>query len=143
MSGKTRPALTGLLHDLQADRAAYERLQERLEAQFQAALRHDAPGLQQLAEDIGALVGELEARARARGQVLRQLLGTAGEVSMAALLNRLPPAAAQAIGGLWGGLEQQVRDCKALNARNGRLIADQHALMRRVMGVEEALYAER
>lgn len=142
MKGKSTESLAALLRDLQADRSAYARLRELLEAQFQAALRHQAEPLQRLAEEISALVDGMEARGRQRGQLLRQLLGTQGEPGMNRLLQRLPAKAAQALGDIWTALEQQVRECKALNQRNCQLITEQQALMRRVMGVEEELYAE-
>jgi len=142
VKGKSTEALTLLLRDLQADRAGYGRLRELLEAQFQAALRHQAEPLQRLADEIVALVDELDAHTRQRGLLLRKLLGSQGEPTMSRLLQRLPTTAAQALGGLWTALEEQVRECKALNQRNCQLITEQQALMRRVMGVEEGLYAE-
>lgn len=142
MKGKSTEALAALLRDLQADHSAYARLRELLEAQFQAALRHRAAALQEVADEIVALVEQLDAHTRRRGLLLRQLLGSQGEASMSRLLLRLPPATAQALGGLWAALQEQVNECKALNQRNCQLITEQQALMRRVMGVEEELYAE-
>lgn len=139
--------LAALLRELHADRSAYARLRELLEAQFQAALRHQSEVLAGLAEDIVALVEQLDARSRQRGSTLKQLLGNGPdrdtEPSMSALLQRLPAAVAQTLGTAWLALEQQVRECKALNQRNCHLITEQHALMQRVLGVEEVLYAER
>lgn len=142
MRGKSTEALAALLRDLQADRSAYGRLRELLEGQFQAALRHQAEPLQRLADEIVVLVDELDAHTRQRGLLLRKLLGTQGEPSMSRLLQRLPATAAQALGDIWAALEEQVRECKAMNQRNCQLITEQQALMRRVMGVEEGLYAE-
>jgi flagella synthesis protein FlgN len=142
VKGRTTELLGALLHGLQADREAYGRLRALQETQFEAALRHQPDALQRLADDILALVDELEARARQRSQLLSQLLGTQGEPTMSRLLQRLPVKAAQGLGGLWTALEQQVQDCKALNHRNCQLITDQQALMRRVMGIQEDLYAE-
>lgn len=142
MKSKSTEALAALLRDLQADRSAYEGLRELLEAQFQAALRHQAGALQRLADEIVAVVDGMDARAGQRSRLLRQLLGSQGEASMGRLLQRLPIKASQALGEIWSALEQQVRDCKTLNQRNCQLITEQQALMRRVMGVEEDLYAE-
>ncbi|MFT7772929.1 flagellar export chaperone FlgN [Roseateles sp.] len=142
MKGKSTEALAALLRDLQADRSAYARLRDLLEAQFQAALRHQAEPLQRLADEIVALVDELDAHTRQRALLLRKLLGSQGEPSMSRLLQRLPSTASQALGDIWTALEEQVRECKALNQRNCQLITEQQALMRRVMGVEEGLYAE-
>jgi len=142
VKGKSTEALAALLRDLQADCAAYGRLRELLEAQFQAALRHQAEPLQRLADEIVVLVDELDAHTRMRGLLLRKLLGSQCDASMSRLLSRLPTTAAQALGDIWATLEGQVRECKALNQRNCQLITEQQALMRRVMGVEEGLYAE-
>ncbi|MFT7723735.1 MAG: flagellar export chaperone FlgN [Roseateles sp.] len=142
MTGRRTEALAALLRGLQADRSAYARLRELLEAQFQAALRHQAEPLRRLADEIVALVDELDAHTRRRGLLLRQLLGPQGEPGIGRLLQRLPAPVEQPLAGLWAALEAQVRDCKALNQRNCQLITDQQALMRRVMGVEEGLYAE-
>jgi flagellar biosynthesis protein FlgN len=38
----------------------------------------------------------------------------------------------------WSTLQALVRTCKERNARNGRLITDQHALFQRVLHGEEA-----
>lgn len=142
---KVTEALSHLLRDMHADRSGYARLRELLEQQFEAALRHQAERLSALADDIVALVDELNARGLQRGALLRQLLGQRPqtEPSMAALLQRLPSAVGQTLSIAWQSLEQQVRECKDLNQRNCHLITEQHALMQRVMGVEEALYAER
>lgn len=142
MKGKSTEALAALLRDLQADRSAYAQLRELLEAQFQAALRHRAQALQESAEEILALVEQLNAHTRQRGLLLRQLLGSHGEASMGRLLQRLPASVAQTLGGLCTALQEQVNECKALNQRNCQLITEQQALMRRVMGVGEELYAE-
>lgn len=141
----SRPALAlaQMLRDLHADRSGYARLRELLEAQFQAALRHRAEPLIELAEDIVALVGEIEARRQQRGSLLVRLLGPDSKPSIEALLQRLPAATGQTFTVAWQGLEQQVRECKRLNLRNCQLVTDQHGLMQRVLGIEEPGYAER
>lgn len=139
-------ALSLMLRDLHADRAGYARLRDLLEAQFQAALRHRVETLTEVAEQITGLADELDARGRQRATLLGQLLGRAAatEPSMGALLQRLPAAVARTLGTAWLALEQQARECKTLNQRNCQLITEQHALMQRVLGVEEDyLYAER
>jgi flagella synthesis protein FlgN len=140
---KPSEALAQMLRDMHADRSSYARLRELLEAQFQAALRHRAEQLTELAEDIVVLVGQIEVRRQQRGTLLSRLLGPASKPTLEALLQRLPAAAGQTITVAWQGLEQQVRECKSLNLRNCQLITDQHALMQRVLGVEEPGYAER
>lgn len=142
MSGKVAEVLARLLRDLHADRSAYARLRELLEAQFQAALRHRSEQLAALAADIVTLVEALDQRRAVRSELLLALLGRNSKPSVEALLQRLSGGSAQTLTAAWQGLEQQVIECKALNLRNCQLITDQHALMQRVLGVEEATYAE-
>ncbi len=139
---KVAEVLARLLRDLHADRSAYARLRELLEEQFQAALRHRSEQLGALAADIVALVEQLDQRRAVRSELLLALLGRNSKPSVEALLQRLSGASAQTLAAAWQGLEQQVTECKALNLRNCQLITDQHALMQRVLGVEEATYAE-
>lgn len=140
---KVAEAVARLLRDLHADRSAYARLRELLEAQFQAALRHRSEQLGELATEIVALVEQLDQRRALRSELLLALLGRNSKPSLEALVQRLSGASAQTLAGAWQGVEQQVIECKALNLRNCQLITDQHALMQRVLGVEEAAYAER
>jgi flagella synthesis protein FlgN len=141
---KASEALSLLLRDLQADRAGYGRLRGLLDEQFQAALAHRSERLASLADEIVSLVDELNGRGLKRGALLQQLAARPGEApSMGALLRRLPEPLARSLGQAWQALELLVQDCKAVNQRNCHLITEQHALMQRVLGVEEVLYAER
>jgi flagella synthesis protein FlgN len=139
---KASEALARMLRDLQADRSGYMRLRELLDAQFQAALRHQAPALVGLAEEITALVGELEARRASRSELLARLLGRGVAPSLSALLPRLPAQVGQTVTQAWQALEQQVQECKRMNLRNCQLITEQHALMQRALGIEEQGYAQ-
>lgn len=141
---KPAQALAQMLRDMHADRAGYARLRDLLEAQFQAALRHAAQPLVGLAGEITGVVAELDGRRAARSQLLVQLLGPAEPApTLDRLLQRLPGPTGQTLTVAWQGLEQQIRECKQMNLRNCRLITEQHALMQRVLGVEEQGYAER
>jgi flagella synthesis protein FlgN len=124
------------------DQAGYGRLRALLEEQFQAALRQRAELLLELAPRIEALVDTLDRHREARREQLRLLLGARGTISLSGLLARLPQPTAQLLGRAWERLEAQVRDCKALNARNCELIVEQHALMQRLLGAERDTYAE-
>lgn len=137
------PALAQLLRDAQADLGDYERLAQLLEQQFNAALRHDAAQLQTLAEGIGPLLDALDQRRLARVALVTQLLGPLSATSMASLFERLPAARRAPVQALWDRLEQAVLACKASNARNARLMTEQHALLQRVLhGAQEPLYAD-
>lgn len=143
MKSSAHDALLSLLRGLHADRAGYCRLQELLEAQFQSALRHEGNALVGLAEQITGQVAQLESHREHRRELMARLVGRDHELTMPALIQRLPSRAGQAVTTAWRGLEQLVRECKELNQRNCKLIIEQHALMQRLMGQDGALYAER
>ncbi|MBV5293592.1 MAG: flagellar protein FlgN [Curvibacter lanceolatus] len=137
------PPLKQLMQDLQTDLREYQALHQLLEAQFQAALRHDASALQAQAAEVTTLVDRLDQRRQARRELLRTLLPVHPAPGVAELLALLPaqgPMRANAARG-WAQLEALVRACKERNARNGRLMADQQAVFQRVLhGEENPLY---
>jgi flagella synthesis protein FlgN len=102
-----------------------------LEEQFAAALRHDAAATAAIAGRITTLVGEIEARRQDRVTVCSTLVGPGAGVQ--AILPLLPEASRMALAGAWTELEARVLECKRLNARNGRLMTDQHLIMQRVL----------
>lgn len=131
-----RPAMERLLRDVQADLADYAQLAELLEAQFTGALRHDGAALQALADQVLALVEQLEQRRTLRAGLLARLLdGQAPSVQ--ALLSLWPAASRPAVQALWEQLEQAVRDCQQRNLRNARLMTEQNALLARVLHGQE------
>ena len=138
-----RAALARLLRDAQADLADYALLAELLEEQFACALRHEAAPLQDLVPRILALVDQLDERRAMRVALVQRLLGEDAAGGMAALTARLVPPQRAAVQALWDRLEEAVRDCKARNARNARLMTEQQALLTRVLhGAQEPLYAD-
>lgn len=137
------PPIKQLMRDLQTDLREYRELHGLLEAQFQAALRHDATALQALAAEVTVLVDRLDQRRLNRRELLNKLLPTHPAPGMADVLALLPaqgPMRTNAARG-WEHLEALVRACKERNARNGRLMADQQAVFQRVLhGEENPLY---
>lgn len=136
-SAGLRPELVRLLRDMDADVLEYRRLRSLLEDQFDAALRHQGTRMQALAEDITAAVETLEARRATRVTLVHQLVGSAAVVRIETALALLPPPLCDAAAARWGVLETLVRECKERNARNGRLMTDQQAILRRVLEGEE------
>jgi flagella synthesis protein FlgN len=142
MSRLTRDqAVTRLLDGIQADLHACGAVRELLERQFQAALRHRAAELGELAEALMPQLDAMEQRRQQRVQLVRALHGASA--TMDTLLSALPAAQRSAAAADWARLEQLVRDCKQATARNGSLMADQYTVMQRVLHGEEQLYAER
>ena len=139
----SRPALSRLLRDAEADVADYAALAVLLEEQFASALRHETAALTVQAERIMRLVDALDERRCTREALVSELLGGASRPSMAALFARLPVASRAPVEALWQRLEAAVQDCKARNARNAHLMSEQHAIMQRVLFGEEAgIYAD-
>jgi len=127
-------AMARLMDGVRADLASYEELQRLLEAQFDAALQHRSAQLAELADRITALVDALDHQRRERMALVARVLGADEPPTMAGVLALLNPAARQTLAGWWRTLEARVRESKALNARNARLMADQRDIMQRVMG---------
>lgn len=140
MSQMTRQqAMHGLLRGLAEDGRDYPLLQDLLEQQFQAALRHQAAPLAAAAEAISALVDRLEARRRLRLELAQRLLGA--QAAMAQVFALLKSGARDSAEADWRGLELRVLECKRLAKRNSELLLGQHGIMQRVLhGDEEPLY---
>jgi flagella synthesis protein FlgN len=134
-------AVSRLLDGIQADLQACAVIRALLERQFQAALRHSAAELGELAEQLMPQLDAMEQRRQQRVQLVRALHGAAA--TMDDLLKGLPLAQRGSAGADWAHLEQLVLDCKQATARNGSLMADQYSVMQRVLHGEDQLYAER
>ena len=130
-----RALLAGIAEDLQA----YKGLQDLLEEQFEAALRHQAARLGDVAEAISTLVDTLQARRAQRVALAQRLLGPTGNMAQAFAL--LKNAAREKIEADWKTLETMVVECKRLSKRNSDLLLEQHSIMQRVLHGEDQLYA--
>lgn len=130
-----RALLAGIADDLQA----YPALQDLLEQQFQAALRHQGARLGEVAEAISTLVDTLQARRVRRVALAQRLLGPTANMAQAFAL--LKNAAREKIESDWKTLETMVVECKRLSKRNGDLLLEQHSIMQRVLHGEDQLYA--
>lgn len=131
-------ALTSLLRDMEADVRDYHRLRTLLDEQFNAALGHASERIEVLGRDIMTTVDALDTRRQARVQWVRQLLPKHPQPGMDILFQSLPAAARDATRLRWQTLEALVRECKALNARNGYLMTQQQAMLHQVLSGEEA-----
>nr|WP_176649706.1 flagellar export chaperone FlgN [Duganella sp. SG902] len=130
-----RQLLAGIAEDLRA----YAALQELLQQQFQAALRHKAAELGPVAQAISDLVDTMQARRALRVALVQRLVGPQGTMTQAFAL--LKNAAREKMEADWNTLEQAVIACKALSKRNGDLLVEQYTIMQRVLHGEEQIYA--
>lgn len=134
--------LARLVRGVRTDIQDYQQLRSLLEAQFQAALRHDTVRIGELATDITDIVETLERSRRDRVYLASQLLDEHTPATVPALMLRLPPAVREVLHRHWALLEGLVRDCKALNTRNCELMVEQHAVMQRVLHGEGSIYVD-
>lgn len=132
-------AMRALLAGIADDLRAYPALQDLLEQQFHAALRHQAAQLGQVAEAISALVDTLQARRAQRVALAQRLLGSTANMDQAFALLKNP--AREKIESDWKTLETMVVECKRLSKRNSDLLLEQHSIMQRVLHGEDQLYA--
>ena len=134
-------SLTRVMQGVGADIQRYRELTRLLEAQFTAALRHDAVELSELANGVTELVASLDASRRDRTACVRAMLGAGASAGMPAVFELLEGPRREALEAGWQTLEGLVRESKRLNARNCQLLMDQHALMQRVLHGEVSTYA--
>ena len=135
--------LRNLCEGLRADEEGHTRLEELLEQQFQAALRHETARMTALSDEVLAQVETLERQRDAQRRLLGLLLGRQERPTLRALIRRLPPASAEPLARQWQALQSGINRCKTLNLRNCRLLSEQRALMQQQLGQEEHLYAQR
>ena len=133
-------ALRQLMSGIQADLAAYERLEAQLEIQFAAIARCDAAALESLAAVLLPLTDALELSRRERESLLHTLLGPSRTPSMQQLFGRLPAELGSRCQLHWDSLCVKVRHCRQMNVRNGKLMSEQHVLLSRLMFGDEDIY---
>lgn len=133
MTQTARQHWAGIAQGMQQDLQAYAHLRSLLHTQFHAALRHDAPAMEQVAQQISAQVQQLEHTRQERGSHARALLPADAVLSMAAVFALVQDPLRQQLEGLWAQLEAQVQACQMLNQRNCQLIMEQAEVMRTVI----------
>jgi flagella synthesis protein FlgN len=126
---------------MRADVNDYTRLRELLQAQFVAALQHRTGEITDVGEKITALASVLEVRRRERVELASAVVGRATPASITTVASRLQGTSRMTFDACWTALEQLVKECKALNMRNCRLLMDQHDIMQRVLNTEADTYA--
>jgi len=132
-------AMRQLLGGIAEDLLAYTALQQLLQQQFDAALRHRAVELGEAAEGISTLVDVMQLRREQRVALVQRLLGPTATMMQAFAL--LKNAARERMEADWATLEKLVIECKRLSKRNGDLLVEQYSIMQRVLHGEEQIYA--
>ena len=123
----------GIAQGIQQDTQSYAQLQDLLQQQFHAALRHDAQTMTTLGSSIEALAQTLELRREARVAHAQAILPQSPRVSMAQIFATLQPPLRTQLQKLWDALESRVLHCQQMNVRNCQLIMEQAEVMRHVL----------
>lgn len=138
---KPREAFNRIFAGMRADLQDYRTLHDLLEAQFEAALQHRTEALAAIGERIVELTNVLEERRAERQRLAARVVPRGARLSMTAVASRLQGASRATFETCWKALETAVRDCKALNIRNCRLLMEQYDIMQRVLSSETDTYA--
>lgn len=128
-----------LLRGVAEDVAAYRGLQDLLDQQFDAIVRHQTARLTSIGETILPALQAMDARRRQRVGLVASLLGP--DAGMDQVVNLLKGASRATLESNWAELEQMVVDCKRRNIRNSTLLTDQYTIMQRVLHGEDQIYA--
>lgn len=127
-----------LIQDIVQDRKNYISLGALLEQQRQTFMKHDAPALDALNEQLLTEYQRLQYSANVRQQTLQQLGLTADNQGLQTLFTRLPAPHREKAAALWGDLQQRATRCKQLNERNGMLLNMQQELMSDLLNAGES-----
>jgi len=134
----TRDQIKLLLQELKQDVQDYRRLQLMLLEQRDLLISHDSQGLQQLQERQHLLMETLSESARQRVARLRQLGLSADDQGMQRLLSRLPEPLRHQANASWHTLHQLLQQCQTQNDINGRLLASQVELVRKLLQPQDS-----
>lgn len=123
--------------DVLDDRADYLQLETLMQCLYDQLMRRDCPGIDQSNVRIDAHLQRLAARAGRRSKVLAAFGLAADEPGIQRLLQQYPPAQAASLDAAWPALGQLAARCKALNTRNGQLLAQHHDLLNQLLAAQQ------
>lgn len=120
--------------DIDDDLSDYRTLERHMQALYEGLLARDCPVIDQRNEHILRLLDTLGGRARRRSKVLAAFgLGQDAE-AMTRLLALYPAPRQAELGAKWQALAALAHACKALNLRNGQLLAMHHEILESLLG---------
>jgi len=131
-----------LARGIQADRKRCAALLPLLEQQQRLLAATDADGLAETGRKIEGLLAELRESARSRVRCLGELGLPADQQGMRKLIQKLPAPLSGQMQDSWQALETSLAQCKALNERNGELLASQRAILSELTGRAPTGYGE-
>lgn len=131
-----------LIQGIQADRQRCAALLPLLEQQQRYLAATDVEALARVGQEIEGLLGGLRESAKSRVRILGALGLPADQQGMLKLIRQLPGALSGQMLDSWKALEVALAQCKALNERNGELLASQRTILAELTGKETTGYGE-
>lgn len=128
-----RECLQQLVGGVQQDLTDYDSLHQILNEQYQLLRERDSQGLADLLKREQTLLLPLRERAARRSKLLAQLGLDASDHGMRQLLDKLPANLSEKLSPQWQQLQQRVVECKRQNEQNGKLLAIQNQVIRRML----------
>ena len=132
--------------DIELDCTDYQGLQRLMHALYEQLLVRNSAQIESLNQQISVLVEFIRSRAERRRKILSAFgVSTATPGAMKQLLARCPlPNRAELIQ-CWDELEQLVQTSKAINERNGKLLAMHNDILGQIIGRAQSaqVYAPR
>lgn len=135
-----RGLLADLIRGIREDIACCEQMRPQLVEQQRQIVALETEALNETSLLIAARVDDLRRRGNERSRLLREIGLAPGKAGMEVLIGRLPDPLNQQMAALWLELEKALARCKALNERNGELLAAQKLAIGQLTGQEESVY---
>lgn len=129
-----------LIAGINQDVVAYRQMEQLLTEQNSNLIRRNNPAIHHNNEQQKHLLHTLRGRAELRVKLLHSLGLKANSDDLKRLAGKLPATASDTLLAQWHQLERSVVRCKKLNDHNGRLLANQQLLIRRLLNTQEDFY---
>lgn len=126
--------LTDLTRGIRGDIERCVALQPCLVEQQALLAQTDSQGLARIGEQINGLVEELQVSASERSGLMKLLGLTADGRGFSMLIAKLPAPMCDQLEQMWSELQNRLVRCKALNERNGELLASHRSAINELMG---------
>ncbi len=121
--------------DIELDCADYQGLQRLMQALYEQLLVRNSVQIESLNQQITVLVEFIRTRAERRRKILAAFgLAAATPGAMKYLLSRCPLSNRAELIQRWDELEQLVQGTKAINERNGKLLAMHNDILNQIIG---------
>lgn len=133
---RVRQLIVGINQDV----ASYQQMEQLLKEQNGNLIRRNNAAIHHNNEQQIQLQQLLRKRAELRVQLMNSFGLQASSAGLILLAKRLPATASEKLLGQWDKLEVSVVRCKKLNDHNGRLLANQQLLIRKLLNTQEDFY---